>query len=273
MQLSPTEKEKVIVNFVLTAAHVVDDLRNTRTVITPDGKELKVIEFDDASVVKEYKQRGRRVGESKMDCKVLAYSDKDHGHDLALLMIRQYKFVDQEVTTAFKAGDEIVDVGTDLLHCGSLLGQMGANSMTKGIMSQVGRVYKNKVYDQTTVSAFPGSSGGGVYVINEEKPVYVGMITRGAGETFNLMVPMRRIEKFAKAMSYDWVLDPSKPVPTLEEVQELPVEINAAGAKAARYSAADGEEKEFIYLDGEHAPECWWSSHHKEEPTLPHPAI
>ena len=61
----------------------------------------------------------------------------------------------------FNLSDDIPKLGTDLLHVGSLLGQMGANSMTDGIYSQHGRLIGiNKfVFDQTTVNAFPGSSG------------------------------------------------------------------------------------------------------------------
>ncbi|HAT67623.1 MAG TPA: hypothetical protein DCS66_24005, partial [Flavobacteriaceae bacterium] len=58
---------------------------------------------------------------------------------------------------------------TELYHVGSLLGQTGSNSMTRGIVSQVGRVLNlgsgdGTVFDQTTVTAFPGSSGGGVFL-------------------------------------------------------------------------------------------------------------
>lgn len=262
VQLEKGSKDTEIVNFILTAAHVVDDLRSVRTVITEDGSERKVIEFKDASIVKEYRQKGRRVGESKMDCKVIAYSDADHGDDLACLMVRKFKYEDTDVTTQFEK-DNIVEVGEPLLHCGSLLGQMGANSMTNGIMSQRGRVYNGKVYDQTTVSAFPGSSGGGVYIVVSGEPKYVGMITRGAGETFNLMVPMRRITKWAKDLNVSWLIDPSVPVPTMEEILELPIEKHIGGAKQSRLAAGDQEDeegKEFIFLDGEHAKECWWKN-------------
>lgn len=270
VQLEKGDKETAVVNFVFTAGHVVDDLRKVRSVITEEGKDVKIIEFDDASVVKEYKQNGRRVGESKMDCRVIAYSDADYNEDLAILMIRQHSFQPVEVTTEFKT-EGIVDVGTDLLHCGSLLGQMGANSMTKGIMSQQGRVYNNKVYDQTTVPAFPGSSGGGVYIeVEGSKPQYVGMITRGAGETFNLMVPMRRIVKWAKEMGFAWLFDPSIDVPTMEEINKLPVEKAKGGSVPTRAEVRD--EKRFIFLDGEHAHECWWDQRYYLNPhVLPEP--
>ena len=75
------------VTFVWTAAHVVDNLRKVRSVIE-GGAPVKLIEFSDASIVKELIEKGRRVGEMKMDAKVIKYSDYRDGHDLALLMVR-----------------------------------------------------------------------------------------------------------------------------------------------------------------------------------------
>jgi hypothetical protein len=98
---------------------------------------------------------------------------------------------------------------------------MGANSMTSGIVSQVGRIKGKVEFDQTTVTAFPGSSGGGVYLTNGE---YMGMLVRGAGENFNLIVPIRRMKKWAKESSLLWALDPKVKMPTLEELENIPVE-------------------------------------------------
>ena len=67
-------------------AHVVDNLRKVRSVI--EGGAVKIVEFDDASIVKELVEKGRRVGEMKMDAKIIKYSNADDGHDLALLMVR-----------------------------------------------------------------------------------------------------------------------------------------------------------------------------------------
>ena len=58
------------VTFVWTAAHVVDNLRKVRNVIE-EGAPVKLIEFGDVSIVKELVERGRRVGEMKMDAKVI----------------------------------------------------------------------------------------------------------------------------------------------------------------------------------------------------------
>ena len=195
-----------LVNFVWTAAHVIDNLRKERKAVI-NGSPKTIVEFKDPMVVKEIRQGGRTVGRLQMDAEVLKYSDADDGHDLALLRIRKFNFVKDTVT--FHLGDEIPNLGDDLLHVGSLLGQMGANSMTDGIYSQHGRLIKslNKhVFDQTTCTAFPGSSGGGVY--KKENAHYIGMLVRGAGEGFNLIVPVRRMKDYCEEHKIMWLLTP-----------------------------------------------------------------
>lgn len=234
------------VNFVWTAAHVVDGLRKTREIVDPaTGSTKTVIEFNDAQIVKELVEDGRRVGELKMDAKVVKFSDYRNGEDLALLMIRKKGFVDTSVE--FYLGNDIPKIGTEFYHVGSLLGQMGANSMTRGIMSQVGRVVDNKVFDQTTVAAFPGSSGGGVYTTDGK---YVGMVVRGAGETFNLIVPVRRIHEWAKKSGIEFAIRDDVAVPTMEELEKTQVEETGITFKssAAALPPISLEGKEYKFL-------------------------
>ena len=247
-ELAPKEgsEDKVKVNFVVTCAHVVDNLRSTRQIIE-NGKPKTIVEFRDAQIVKELVENGRKVGELKMDAKVILYSHAENGEDLAILMVRKRGFV--TANTEFYLEDKTVDIGTNLFHVGSLLGQSGANSMTNGIMSQVGRVLNlgsggdGTVFDQTTVTAFPGSSGGGVFLTDGK---YVGMLVRGAGETFNLIVPVRRMQSWVKSRDIKWILDPNAPMPTLEYIKKIEVENESSthkkepeGAKAFPYLIRD----------------------------------
>ena len=222
------------INFVWTAGHVIDNLRSVRSVIV-DGQPRKIVEFKDAQIVKELVENGRRVGELKMDAKVIKYSDADDGEDLALLMVRKRSFIDNNAVFYSGAGKP-VSIGTELYHVGSLLGQQGSNSMTRGIVSQVGRVLSlgtgdGTVFDQTTVTAFPGSSGGGVFLSErsgDDTGQYMGMLVRGAGETFNLVVPVRRMRSWAAEQDILWAIDMDKEVPALADIIKLPVE----GAKS-----------------------------------------
>jgi hypothetical protein len=247
VSISADDKDKpttIKVNFVWTAAHVVDDLRSVRTVIK-DGRSTKIIEFKDAQIVQELVEDGRRVGEMKMEAKVIKYSDSENGEDLALLMIRKKGYIDKSVTF-YQGEGKPVAIGTELYHVGSLLGQTGSNSMTRGICSQVGRVLDlgtgdGVVFDQTTVTAFPGSSGGGVFLSErsgKKSGQYMGMLVRGAGETFNLIVPVRRMRDYAKKHNVLWAIDTDVKVPTLQEITTLLVEgektATSKGAKTTK---------------------------------------
>jgi hypothetical protein len=230
------------VNFVWTAGHVIDNLRKTRKTVV-NGTPKTIVEFKDPMVVKEIRQNGRTVGRLQMDAEVLKYSDADNGHDLALLRVRKLNFVTDTVT--FYLDKKIPPLGEDLLHVGSLLGQMGANSMTDGIYSQHGRLIKslNKhVFDQTTCTAFPGSSGGGVYLKKDAR--YVGMLVRGAGEGFNLIVPVRRMVDYCEKHKIMWALDKSVAMPTEDELKKLPIEHEP---KAEKEDAADEAEAKKMF--------------------------
>jgi hypothetical protein len=243
------------INFVWTAGHVVDGLRSVRTIIV-NGQQKRVVEFRDAQVVKELTENGRRVGELKMDAKVIKYSDADNGEDLALLMVRKRNFID-ESAQFFLDGDKIIPIGTELYHVGSLLGQQGANSMTRGIMSKVGRVLNlgsgdGVVFDQTTVTAFPGSSGGGVFLSErsgDDSGKYVGMLVRGAGEGFNFIVPVRRMYSWAEKSDILWALDTNEDVPSLSDILSLPVEGEASKKdEKGEEKSTEGDINEFPFL-------------------------
>jgi S1-C subfamily serine protease len=216
------------VNFVWTAAHVIEGIRNVRTVLGDDGHVKKITEFKDLAIIKKLIENGRTVGQIQMDAKVIKYSDAKDGEDLALLMIRKFGFVEASAKFYDDKEEKGVVLGTQLYHVGSLLGEMGSNSMTTGIMSQVGRTVSlnggaKVVFDQTTVTAFPGSSGGGVFLTDGQ---YIGMLTRGAGETFNLVVPIRRMKKWAVQEKLEWAMNKDVPAPTLEEIEKIVVENN-----------------------------------------------
>lgn len=214
------------VNFVWTAAHVLEGLRSIRTFIDSDGHVKKIVEFQDAEIKKKIIEGGRTLGQLVLDAKVVKYSDAKTGEDLALLMIRKADFVQDSLRFYVDEEGKGIPLGSQLFHVGSLLGEGGSNSMTTGIMSQVGRTVSlsggpKVLFDQTTVTAFPGSSGGGVFSTDGR---YVGMLVRGAGETFNLIVPVRRIKKWAEKENLLWAMDSGVKAPSLDEIEKIAVE-------------------------------------------------
>ena len=255
--------EKTKVNFIWTAAHVVRGLRNVRTVIDPlTGTSRKVVEFKDAQLVQELTQNGRKVGEVKMEARVLKYSDATDGEDLALLIVRKTGFVD--VSAQFYLEDKLIPIGTSLFHVGSLLGQVGANSMTQGIMSQQGRVLQigngeGVVFDQTTVTAFPGSSGGGVFLsglgndnLKSEQGKYIGMLVRGSGEGFNFIVPIRRMKRWAERVNIQWALDPAVQTPLLDELMAEKIEDSGVDFDTRKLENPNKSINDFNYRNNLH---------------------
>lgn len=203
--------------YVLTAGHVIAHLRTVRE---SDTKK-QIVEFRDANIFQYITEDGRKVGDTSLDAEVIRYSDADHGEDLALLRIRSKAFR-PETSVRFYGDKAIPEPGTELYHCGSLLGQDGSNSITTGVISANGRIFGGVVYDQTSCTAFPGSSGGGVYLKGDGR--YVGMIVRGSGEGFNLTVPIRRILLWADRTGVRFVFDDKLPVPSDGEIRKKPVE-------------------------------------------------
>ncbi len=245
------------VSYVWTAGHVISHLKTNRSVLI-NGNEKTVTEFRDAQVVMEFQQEGRKIGETVVDAKVVRYSDPETGRDLALLQVRKKNFAEASRTASFYNSAVIPPVGTKLYHVGSLLGQFGSNSLTQGSISQTGRVLQlgtsaGTVFDQTSVTAFPGSSGGGVFL--ESTGEYVGMLVRGAGEQFNFIVPIREMRAWAKEAKVEWAIDQSVAVPCAEELAKLPIEdagvVFAPGAeKSAAYPHNSYEKinKQFPFL-------------------------
>lgn len=210
--------------WVWTAAHVLENLRKTRQVVDPEsGATRTVVEFDDAKVIKPLIENGRPVGRIEVDAQVIRYSDAKKGEDLALLRLRKKDLFQGSVK--FYLEKAVPNRGIDLYHCGSLLGEYGANSLTEGIVSQLGRLIDGKLYDQVSTPSFPGSSGGGVYLKSDGR--LIGLLVRGRPGGFSLIVPVRRMEAWAKKANVEWAIRDDVSMPSLEDLEKLTIEDEA----------------------------------------------
>lgn len=231
------------VNYIWTAGHVVERLRSVDEVIDPKtGTKRSVVKFKDAIVVQELRQHGNRVGELRMDAEVFRYS-KDE--DLAILRIRKTGFVRQ--SARFDLSPGVPALGTDLYHVGSPGGQeVGAHSTTPGIIAQVGRRFDGKLYDQTTVAALPGSSGGGVFKRTGE---CIGLLVLGlrGSDNFNYIVPIRRMRRWAKRAGVEWLLDSSVAVPAQGDLDKMPVEDSGVSFSGNQHATPPRGHKFHIY--------------------------
>ena len=191
-------------NYVLTAGHVVDDARKVQKFTdNSTGESKRYTKFEPVKVVREIVRDGRSIGKTSIEAEVIAYSSSDEfGDDLALLKLRDPITTESAV---FYKGTQIPGSGTAVSHVGSFLGQEGSNSFSEGKVSQVGRTLFDKVFDQSSATAFPGSSGGGIW--KSDTGEYIGTLVRGAGENFNLYVPMRRLKEWAKRHNVEFIFD------------------------------------------------------------------
>ena len=149
------------VAFVLTAEHVISNLRTVEAVIAQDGTERKQISYKDAELMQQIRQNGRSVRQILDFAKVISV---DKQRDIALLRIRAEG--GYPTSANFWLEDNIPTVGTPVYHCASPGGgNINDASLTAGIIAQVGRTVEefggaDAIYDQTDAAARPGSSGG-----------------------------------------------------------------------------------------------------------------
>jgi len=241
------EVDGKITTWIVTANHVVDGLRQVKTVIDADGSDKKQVSYMDAEVVQEKVVNGRGVGEKKFFAKVMSV---DPRRDVALLRVR----ADDEfrVGALFYLNEEIPQPGTALFHCGAPGGQDlgGTCSLTDGIVSRVGVNIsqfggsEHGIYDQITCPAQPGSSGGLVALSDDGR--VVGIITLGVrgADSFHWMVPIRSILAFAKDTGAAWIFDPSVEPPVSENDIKLKLEVNPSGFSVS--SKSNGQTKYMI---------------------------
>lgn len=90
------------------------------------------------------------------------------------------------------------------------------------------------------------SSGGGVFLTDGR---YIGMLVRGAGETFNLTVPVRRMRNWATTAGVLWAIDPNVPVPPRADLDKMPIEDNGVEFAITNSKAdANSQSSEFEFL-------------------------
>jgi len=197
-------------HLVLTAAHVVEECR-----ITVTRAKIPQIEFKTAMVRVEDRYDGRVVRCADYPAEIIQYSNAETGRDLAVLKILDPNFPD--ANTEFYA-DGIPAPGTDIYHYGSMFGLSG--SFTSGVVSQVGRNLEGQLFDQVNIAAYPGSSGGGIFV---EDGRCVGLVLLLRAPAVVFIVPAREIEIWSLKAGCRWLTNPSVKVDT-DKLSKWPVE-------------------------------------------------
>jgi len=197
--------------YILTAGHVVENAIEVKTDWVKDKegeeKEVKKRVFNDVWVVIERVKDDITTAEVRLRCKIVFYKqvEEEGGHDVAVLEPYEGDMLPYGARPL--PSDRKVYAGQPVYHVGSLEGML-TNSVTFGVVSAPVRMYKNASFIQLSTPARPGSSGGGIFVVEDDgKCYYAGMLTRGSGETINLAVPLFRIRQALKEANLEKILD------------------------------------------------------------------
>ncbi len=185
------EVDGIIKTYVLTAGHVAAQVGMS------DDKR--------ATIRLEYRHEGLVVGSAECAAECVAYDDQG-GHDLALLEILQDDFRPLRICAILHSGG-VLKVGTEVAHVGCTRGLY--NSYSEGVISQTDVEFDGENVDQTTVMAYPGSSGGGVW-IRATGELY-GVLVMGIGPGINFIVPARHIRAWAKRNGVSWIVGWEEP--------------------------------------------------------------
>ena len=144
--------------YCLTAAHVIDE--NCKSIrITQHGKNPITIYASLHKIDREKDYAILKVGTGVFTSKMKFHKDKQ-------------------------------ELDTPIVHCGSMVGMH--HTTTRGTLVGVDRKFARwKCVDQLDITAYYGSSGGGVFDHNGN---YIGMIVGGVNPGIVFMVPSREID-------------------------------------------------------------------------------
>lgn len=169
--------------FAWTAYHVVEGVES-----------IKVIQG-------EYLE-GYRVAEYSAPAFLLAFSAEE---DLALLLVN-YPVAPWNGYADFIPWQECA-IGDPVFHVGNLRGDTYPDSLTSGILSRL-NAHPNLVdwpwpypLDQTSLIAYPGSSGGGIF---NAQGKCIGLLVGSGGPGISFFVPSRRIHAWARSIGIEW---------------------------------------------------------------------
>jgi S1-C subfamily serine protease len=214
-------------HFVLTCAHVMSDYKIVKTHTNTVTKEIyTVVDQRPIEVIKRMVENGDTVGKIVLYADLIKYSDRYLSDDLALLRIRKKNYFDFGVQ--FYSDSKIPEIGSELYHMGSFFGEQGAESLSTGIYSQVGRSINGIVFDQVSTPLHVGSSGGGVYF---KDGLLVGISARKVSDGYGLIIPTRRIFEWAKRNKIEWILDSKSMVPLADSDYFKQLEIDDESLK------------------------------------------
>jgi hypothetical protein len=212
-------------HFIWTAGHLITKTENVRTIIDPyKGTPKVIVEYPDVTISKFIVQDGRQVGYLNLHAKIIRYSNRKTGNDLALMVVRAHDVFKKSIEFN---DNSVPEVGAPVWHIGSMDGDTSPVATTDGLVSNIGLIRHNCLYDQITVPALHGCSGGGVFLKSNGKCIGL-LLERAINETdtINFIRPTREIRAWAKKAKCLWAVDDTVAVPSIEDIEKDPVNVD-----------------------------------------------
>lgn len=128
----------------------------------------------------------------------------DDEYDLAVLLLEPTDWTFPVLTFA----DYTPELLQPVLHVGNWRGRQGWSHVSLGYIAAIGRKPVSKGVgdvggDSITATAYPGSSGGGVFDLDYR---VIGLLVYGWGDSWTSIVPVREMRRFAAAKSVEYLL-------------------------------------------------------------------
>lgn len=206
------------ITFIWTCAHLFSHVEDVFSMMFFGQFTTNTPIIDHAIIIQNlFNKDGAVCGSTNRLAKVIKYSDGETGQDLALLQL-DGRFFNKD-TVIFNLTGKPARIGTPLLTVASPRGK--TQSFSRGDISMVGgSSLKGNVLDQTTCVVYPGSSGSGIFTTDGK---YVGMVTIMEEPNINFMIPIRRIQEWAKKEHIEWAIDPGVSMPTEKELKSIKI--------------------------------------------------
>jgi S1-C subfamily serine protease len=189
-------------SYILSAAHVASHNIKITKNFEKGGLLNERIKCEPLNIIKYTFKDGQVTEKTQVKGDIIKYSSFDTGYDLTLIKIRNPNYSTNSIVFCF---DNHFDVGDTTWNCSNFKGEIGAYSISRGMLSFKNRELLKHRYNQVDNTIHSGSSGSGVFLDNKE---FIGILTMKLENGFNLVVRMEEIQEFCREFDVEGILYP-----------------------------------------------------------------
>lgn len=155
-------------------------------------------------------------GAKKGKARILRCGDYSQGPDACVLELIEGDMTGPEIE--FYGPFNHIELGQEILHCGTPLDKSNMQLVSYGNVSYVGREFCQpglvdvpRSLDNIDITGYPGCSGGPV--IDRKTGGIVGLLVMGSAPRLSIMEPTRNLYQWALSHDCLWAFDRTVPMP------------------------------------------------------------